>query len=203
MLGLWLAETAVYAVRGTILEMTGGKVGLNVGHAPARDVVLVVVLSHMAVPSKILMLLVMLMLMLVVLIVLKRLAKAHLHSSIVLLPCPPVHHNVVALVPMALVEHTELLRRRLAPRRSSWRRGIGVIEGDAGASCGGSRAGGKVSCVLSVSWKKGLAGSPGVYRVLGHLREFRRMISRGPQAAVCIESERPWSLWLMKASGRR
>lgn len=110
-LSLRLVETAMNATRSAILKVPGGKVGLDVGHAPTRDGVLMVVLPNMAVGCEILMLLMMLVLVLVVLIVLERLAKAHLHGSIVLLPCPPVHHDVVALVPMALVEHAELLRR--------------------------------------------------------------------------------------------
>jgi hypothetical protein len=162
MLSLRLAKSAMNAARSAILEVARGEVGLDVGHAPTRNGVLMVVLPNMAVTREILVLLMMLVLVLVVLIVLERLAKAHLHGSVVLLPCPPVHHDVVALVPMALVEHAELLWRRLAPGRSSWRRSVGVVEGDAGAGCGRPRAGGKVSSVLRMSWKKGLAGSPGV-----------------------------------------
>jgi hypothetical protein len=133
--GWWLAEPAMHAVWGTVLEMARRKVGLHVGHAPTRDVVLVVELADMVVSGNVLVLLVMLVLILVVLIVLKRLPKVHvLHE--VLLACSPVHHHVVALMPMGLVEHAELLRRRLAPRRSRWRGGVGVGERYAGASCG-------------------------------------------------------------------
>jgi hypothetical protein len=97
--------------------------------------VLVVELADMVVSGNVLVLLVMLVLILVVLIVLKRLPKVHvLHE--VLLACSPIHHHVVALMPMGLVEHAELLRRRLAPRRSRWRGGVGVGERYAGASCG-------------------------------------------------------------------
>jgi hypothetical protein len=97
--------------------------------------VLVVELADMVVSDNILVLLVMLVLILVVLIVLKGLPKVHvLHE--VLLACSPVHHDVVALMPMGLVEHAELLRRRLAPGRSRRRGGVRVGEGYAGASCG-------------------------------------------------------------------
>jgi hypothetical protein len=63
-----------------------------------------------------LMLLVAMSVVLVVLIVLKRLPQIHLHPKALMAP-PPIHHHIVALVPMALVEHAELLRR-LPPRRS-------------------------------------------------------------------------------------
>jgi len=46
---------------------------------------------------------------LVALIMLERLAQIHLHS-VALMTLPSIHHDIVALVPMALVEHTELLR---------------------------------------------------------------------------------------------
>jgi hypothetical protein len=115
--GWWLAEPTVNTVWCAVLEMARRKVGLDIGHAPTRDVVLVVELADMVVSGNVLVLLVVLMLVLVVLVVLKRLPKVHvLHE--VLLPSSPVHHDVVALMPMGLVEHAELLGRRLAPRRS-------------------------------------------------------------------------------------
>lgn len=115
--GWWFAESTMNAVWCAVLEMARRKVGLHVGHTPTRDVVLVVELADMIVSGDVLVLLVMLVLVLVVLVVLEGLPQVHvLHE--VLLPCSPVHHNVVALVPMGLVEHAELLGRRLAPRRS-------------------------------------------------------------------------------------
>jgi hypothetical protein len=97
--------------------MPGRKVGLDIGHAPTRDVVLVVELADVVVSRDVMVLLVVLMLMLVVLIVLKGLPQVHLLHE-VLVASSPVHHNVLALVPMGVVEHAELLRRRLAPGRS-------------------------------------------------------------------------------------
>lgn len=116
-LGCRLVESAVDTIGCTVLEMPRRKVGLNIGHAPTRDVVLVVELADMVVSRDVMVLLVMLVLMLVVLVVLERLPQIHLLHEI-LVPSSPVHHNVLALVPMGVVEHAELLRRRLAPRGS-------------------------------------------------------------------------------------
>lgn len=135
MLVYGLTKPAVNAIWRAVLEMTRREVGLDVGHSPARDVVLVVVLACMVAPSYFLVLLVMLVLMLVVLVVLERLAEIHLHG-VVLLAGASVHHDVVGLVPMALVEHAELLRRRLAPGRPRRGGGIGVGERYAAASGG-------------------------------------------------------------------
>lgn len=68
---------------------------------------LVVEVSGIATSS---LLLVMLMVLVMVLIVLEGFAKAHLHG-IILLTCSPVHHDIVGLVPVILIEHAELLRR--------------------------------------------------------------------------------------------
>ena len=168
-----LAEPAVDAIGCTVLEMPRRKVGLNIGHAPTRDVVLVVELADVVVSRNVMVLLVVLVLMLVVLVVLKGFPQVHLLHK-VLVPSSPVHHNVLALVPMGVVEHAELLRRRLAPGRSRWRGGVGVGERYAGARCGRPHSAGEVAYILCVLWIEGIAGSPGVDRVLGHLRESRR-----------------------------
>jgi hypothetical protein len=62
---------------------------------------------------------------LVILIVLKRLAQVHLHA-VGLVARAPIH-DIVALVPVRLIEHGELLWR-LAPWRSRGRGSVGVVE---------------------------------------------------------------------------
>ena len=86
---------------------------------------LVVVLPDMVVARDVLVLLMMLVVVLMVLVVLEGLAQVH-HG--IVLPSPSIHHDVVALVPMALVEHGKLRRRRLAPRGSCGGRCVGVAE---------------------------------------------------------------------------
>lgn len=110
MLGRRLAEPAVDAVGCTILEVARREVRLYVGQASAGDIMLVPVLAAMIVPRHFLVGLVVLMLMLMMLIMLERLAQVHLHG-VVLLACSPVHHDIVGLMAMALIEHAELLRR--------------------------------------------------------------------------------------------
>lgn len=189
--------------RGAILKVARREMWLHIRHASTGDIVLVVVLAAMIIRGYLLVLLVVLMLvlMLVVLIVLEGLAEIHLHR-IILLPCPPVHHDIMGLVPMTLVEHAELLRR-LAPGRSRWRGSIGVVEGDAGASDGRAHPTGKVSYVLSLLRVEGLAGSPLVDRVLGHLRIVGRAVSRVPGAAAGTVDESPGTMLRKRASGGR
>ena len=50
------------------------------------------------------------MLLLVILVVLERLAQVHLHPVSLVIRAA-IHHDIVALVAVALVEHAELLRR--------------------------------------------------------------------------------------------
>lgn len=77
---------------------------------------LVVVLPSVGTAGVFLVLLVAVAMVLVILVVLERLPQVHLHA-ICLVAGAPIHHDVVALVPMALVEHGKLLGR-LAARRS-------------------------------------------------------------------------------------
>lgn len=100
-------QPAINTARRTVLQVAGSKVRLYAGHASARDIVLVVVVSGVVATS---LLLVVLVVLVMVLVMLEGLAKIHLHG-IGLLPCPPVHHDIVGLMSMALVEHAELLRR--------------------------------------------------------------------------------------------
>jgi hypothetical protein len=69
----------------------------------------VIVLSAMGAASMFLVLLVGVPVMLVILVVLERLAQVHLHP-VALVPCPTIHHDVVART-VALVEHAKLLGR--------------------------------------------------------------------------------------------
>lgn len=162
---------------------------------------LVVVLAAMVDTGLLLMVLVVLVMVLIVLIVLKRLAEIHLHG-VVLLAAPAIHHDVVGLVPVALIEHAELLRRR--PDGGSRGGGsIGVTEGYAAASSGRPHSVGEISYALCVLRVEGLASSPLVDRVLGHLRELRREIWRVPGVAADTEDESPGTIWRERASGRR
>jgi hypothetical protein len=114
--GRRFAEATVDAIRRAVLQVTRRKVRLCARHAAARYVVLVIVLSSVGAASMFLVLLVAVPMVLVILVVLKRLAQVHLHA-IALMACPAIHYDIVALVPVALVEHAELLRG-LPPGRS-------------------------------------------------------------------------------------
>lgn len=142
-----------------------------------------------------------LVVLMMVLVMLEGLAEIHLHG-IILLPCSPVHHDIVGLVPVGLVEHAELLRRR-PPRRSRRRRCVGIVERYSATNGGRSHSVGEVSYVLCVLWVKGLAGPSLVDRVLGHLRESQCGIMRVPGAAAGTERESPGTIWREKASRRR
>lgn len=105
---------------------------------------------------------------LVVLIVLERFGQIHLHISLV---TTPVHHRVVAMLPMVLlVEHSELLGR-VCPWRSGGRRSVIGIEKYAGVSSRRSRTVGRVSRVnirLHVLWIESLTVSFLVGQEIGH-----------------------------------
>lgn len=132
---------------------------------------LVIVLSAMGATRMVLMLLVAVSVVLVILVVLERQTQPLGHAVCLVTAWPPIHHDIMAVLPVALIEHAELLRR-LPSWRSRGRGCVGVIEGYAGASgCRRSHSTGEVAYVL---WIEGLAGSPLVDRVLGHLREQRR-----------------------------
>jgi hypothetical protein len=119
--------------------MARRKVRLRAGHGTARQIVLVVELATMGTAGVFLVLLVAVAMVLVVLAVLEGLAQVHLHG-IALVASAPVHHDIVGLVPVALVEHAELLGGRLSRGRWRWGRSVGVVEGDAGASGGCAHA---------------------------------------------------------------
>jgi hypothetical protein len=138
---------------------------------------LVIELVAMSATSMFLVLLMPMRVMLVTLGVLEWLAQVHLHI------CPmgasAVHHDIVALVRVVLIEHSELLRR-LWPRRSRWG-GCVWIERDTAASGRRADTGGMVAVeCLRVMWVKGLAGSPLVCGVVGHQRVSRRKVQPLP-----------------------
>jgi len=169
-----LAKPAVNAIRCAVLHVCLAKVGLRVRHVSAREVVLMVVLSAMGTARMVLMLLVVLSMVLMVLVVREGLVgQVHLHR-VILVRVAPIHHDMLGLVTMLLVEHAELLRGLLASRRSRRRGGVGVAEGDAGGGRGRPDATGEVSYIVCVLRIECLAGSPLVDRVFGHLRERRR-----------------------------
>ena len=97
---------------------------------------LVVVLSAMGAASMVLVLLVVLSMMLMILIMWECLAgQVHLHR-IVLVGVAPIHHHMLGLVTMLLVEHAELLGGLLASGRSRGRGGVRVTEGYPGGGGG-------------------------------------------------------------------
>lgn|SRR5690242_9350324 len=147
---------------------------------------LVVVLSTMGAASVVLVLLVVLSMVLMILGVWKGLAgQIHLHG-VVLVGVAPVHHDMLGLMTMLLVEHAELLGGLLASGRSRRGGGVGVTEGNAGGGGGRPYAAGEVSNICCVLRIECLAGSPLVDRILGHLRESRRRGEEVPGGAAQI-----------------
>ena len=170
----WLAKPTVDAIRCAVLHMSLAEVGLRVRHVAAREVVLVIVLSAVCATSVVLVLLVVLSMMLMVLVVREGLAgQVHLHR-VVLVGVAPVHHDMLGLVTMLLVEHAELLGGLLASGRACGRGGFGVAKRDPGSVGGRPHAAGEGSNVCCVLRIESLAGSPLVDRIIGHLRESRR-----------------------------
>jgi hypothetical protein len=113
---------------------------------------------------------------------------------------PAVHHNIVALVPVALVEHAELLRR-LRPRRAC-RGGCIWVERYAPASSRRPHTRTQISVeVLRVVRVEGLAGSPLVSRVFGHQRASCRE-DQPPGVAVEGGSRGPGAVRDSKLSWR-
>lgn len=156
--------------------MARRKVRLRVGQPAARYSMLVVVLATMGDTGVFLVLLVCMPVMLVTLVVLlllERLAQVHLHVAPVC--APAIHHDIVSLVRVVLIEHSELLGRLRAGRS---RRGGGVwVEGCSSARGRRANAGGVVAVeVLVVVWVVGLARSPLVSRVVGHQRVSHRVV---------------------------
>lgn len=148
---------------------------------------LVVVLTTVGAAGMLLVLLVAVSVMLVVLVVLEGLAQVHLHEAL-LVPRAAVHHDIVALVRVALVEHPVLLRR-LRPWGSR-RGGCVGIEGSSVIRGWRAHPGGKVAVeVLGVVRIEGLAGSPLVSRIVGHQRVSRGELLPLPGAAVVEGSE--------------
>ena len=143
-----------------------------------------VVLSAVSTTSVVLVLLVVLSMMLMILAVGEGLAgQIHLHR-VVLVGIAPVHHDMLGLVTMLLVEHAELLGGLLASGRARGRGGFGVTEGNPGGGGGRPHAAWEVSNVCRVLRIECLAGSPLVDRIIGHLRESRRRGEKGPGVAA-------------------
>lgn len=188
--------------RSAILHMTGRKMGLDIGEATTRYVMLVIVLSTMRGTSMFRLMLVGMSVGLMVLVVLERLGQIHLHISLV---SSAIHHRVVAVLPMILlIEHGELLGR-VSPRRSGGRGCIGVEE-YAGVSSRRSHAvgGSRVESWLRVLWIESLAVCFLIGQVIGHGMELRQMSSRrSPGAAANHQRRSPGGEWRMVVSSRR
>jgi hypothetical protein len=146
----------------------------------------------------VLMLAMVLAMVLVILVVRESLAgQVHLHG-VALVGIAPVHHDMLGLVTMLLVEHAELLGGLLASGRSRGRGGVGVTERDAGGGGGRPYAAGEVSNVCCVLRIECLTGSPLVDRIFGHLRESRRRGERG--LGVAAQACRWWGSYTLLSS---
>lgn len=112
-----LTKSTVYAIGSAILEVTGGEMWLRIGKTSAGDVVLVIILVAVICAGMILVLLMRVAsMMLMILIVGERLAQIHLHVSLV--AGSTVHHDIMTLVSVVLVEHAVLMWGLLRARRS-------------------------------------------------------------------------------------
>lgn len=120
------------------MKVVAGKVGRRIGQTTGHGVLMVSKIRAMCAVGRVVLVLRMLMILVLVgLVLLLKLGQIHLHGEALVRVA--IQHGVLALLRVCLIIHAKgVVRGRLGPRRTVWRRRVGI--GEAYAAVGYGRA---------------------------------------------------------------